>query len=82
MNPVQVVVTLVGVALAVAVNVYFFAPARAWRVTGAHEAGARDERLGGARPEGAGLVMPGDGGPVMPGETRAASESAPRKPGR
>ena len=48
MTPAQIAVTLAGVALAAAVNVYFFAP-------------ARTRKARGARPGGAGLVMPGTG---------------------
>jgi len=43
MTAAQVVVTLAGVALAVAVNVYFFAPARARKARSAR-AGNRGER--------------------------------------
>jgi hypothetical protein len=35
MTPVEIVVTLAGVALAVAVNVWFFAPARRQKGSGA-----------------------------------------------
>ena len=47
MTAAQFVVTLAGVALAVAVNVYFFAPARARKVPRAR-AGNRGERAGGS----------------------------------
>ena len=47
MTAAQVVVTLAGVALAVAVNVYFFAPARARKAVSAR-AGTRSGRAGGS----------------------------------
>ena len=47
MTAAQVVVTLAGVALAVAVNVWFFAPARRRNARSAH-AGTRGERGGGS----------------------------------
>ena len=44
----QVVVTVAGIVLAVAVNVWFFAPARRRNARSAH-AGTRGERAGAAR---------------------------------
>jgi len=53
MTPVEIGVTLAGVALAVAVNVWFFAPGRA-----RGPRGASDEDRGGH----AGIEMPGERG--------------------
>jgi hypothetical protein len=41
MSPVEIVVTLAGVALAIAVNVWFFAPARPRKARGARRGGQR-----------------------------------------
>jgi len=41
MTPVEIVVTLAGVALALTVNVWFFAPARPRKGSGAQRGGQR-----------------------------------------
>ena len=59
MTAAQVIVTLAGAALAIGVNVYFFATAGARARRGApRDGGATAPREGGGS-----LVMPGDGGP-------------------
>jgi len=45
MSTVEIVVTLAGVALAITVNVWFFAPARPRKASGAQRGGRRPEDL-------------------------------------
>jgi len=63
MTPVQIAITLAGAALAVAVNVWFFAAPRPRRASGASR-DARGSGSNGAGHHGAALVMPGEGRPA------------------
>jgi hypothetical protein len=63
MTPVQITVTLAGVALAVAVNVWFFAAGRPRKAGGA-SGDPRGSGSTGAGHHGAALVMPGEGRPA------------------